>query len=368
MNKKKLMALGGAVVVLAILAFAALKFMSAKEEQTGYIFDNKSNISFSDQAKARDLLRQDLAAAQARGLTAATAAPNSGQFANIDLHKYFAEGLEVGPYTLKYFKYLTKLFKDSPNMDAALKSVKDFLYAQLPPEEAERVYKLYEQYLRCEIDLMGKMKDWGNPTNPEDIIAFLRRIQDFRRERMGAEVADAMWGGEIKMREYAIRRGAIVKDENLYGAEKEKKIKELSGSMWGEEANLVEDYNKPYNRYQERLAMYQKDLAEMQNEEDKKALDHKFREEFFTPEQVKRLDDVDAQLAVEKKREDTFAAESAKIKEDAGLSEEEKQKKLDSLIDKTYGDQAEEARRRMAIEKGREDLIRQHEGEVQTQQ
>lgn len=150
-----------------------------------------------------------------------------------DLEKYFAGEFVVTPYTLQYFIHLTSLFGDAKSLEEALELAREFIFSQMPPEQAQKVFELYKNYLETELALAEIQRDWGVPQTVEDVIDLLRQIQEFRRERLGRAVADALFGPDIKVREYALRRGAIVRDEGLYGAQKQALIAGLSRDMWG---------------------------------------------------------------------------------------------------------------------------------------
>ena len=212
--------------------------------------------------------------------------------------------------------------------------------------------------MNYQISLADKTKEWGTPRTAEEAIALLHRLQDYRREVFGRENADALFGASVKAQEYPLRRGAIVSDKDMYGAEKEKKLKELDRAMWADEANSVEAYAKPYTRYQEKLKIYQKDLSEMKTDDERQSRIRQFREEFFTADQVKRLDEVDRVIADEQKKEDNYRALEQRIRSDPNLDGDEKEQKIRELQDRTFGDEADAFRRRQAIERGLEQVGR----------
>ena len=63
--------------------------------------------------------------------------------------------------------------------------------------------------------------------------------------------------------------------------------------MWGDKADTIDNDTEPLDRYHEKFKIYQKDMAEMTSDEERQAKIRQFREELFTPEQARRLDDVD---------------------------------------------------------------------------
>jgi lipase chaperone LimK len=343
------------VIVLVAVFAAAVTAVFWRTRDTGpqgYVFEKNYGVKFADAVKARGML----AGSEAQGVTAGVS-PAAG----INLHDFFTKDFAANPFTLKFFRYITQLFSGCKTRAEALKKARDYIFSQLPPAEAEKVYALYVKFIDSEVALVNAQKNWGNPKTPDEVIALLRKAQDLRREQLGAETADALFGPEVKIKEYQVRRGAIVGDTSLYGAEKEKRIAQLTQDMWGNEAAQVEDYGNSYNRYQEKRAIYQKDLDEQPSDAARAAKDQQFRQEFFNPHQVTALNNVDAQLAAEQKAEDSFKAARAQVENDQTLTPEQQQQKIKDLGVQMLGQEnADALSRREAIEKGKEDLMKSH--------
>jgi len=153
----------------------------------------------------------------------------------------------------------------------------------------------------------------------------------------------------VMLQEYPIRRGVIIGNQELYGAEKEKKLNDLKKDMWGDEADTVDNDTEPLDRYNEKLKIYQRDMAEMTSDEQRQAKTRQFREEIFTPEQLQRLDDVDRVAADEKKNEQDYLARENEIKNNNNLNVDEKAQKISDLQDQMFGSEAEAFRRRQRI-------------------
>ncbi|MFP4474592.1 MAG: lipase secretion chaperone [Desulfatibacillaceae bacterium] len=349
------------VVAITVVAVVAVQFyLGTLEDDSGYIFDKSHNIRLEDVAGARKSVnftsgRDASASADADGLTES----NKSSSRTIKVDEYFAGddrfGVVVDSYTLKYFKHLQSMFEDSRDLEGHLQEVKAYLLSQFPREEAARLFEIYEKYLRTEMELAQQQRNWGAPQSAEDVVAMLRRIQEFRREKLGRELADALYGADVKAREYAVRRGSIVGDDTLYGAEKEEMIGRLNEDMWGDEAEAVNTYPKPYNQYREKLEMYKKDLEELPGEALREERIREFREQYFEPEVVERLEDVDRQIAQEDDLEQQYREKEQEILADQEMPEEQKQEAVQRLQEQTFGDQAEAFRRREAM---RQDLER----------
>ena len=328
MNKKKVFAaLGLALLVIIVISLVVRKNSSSRE----FVLDKNNSIKLKDIETYYK--RVDF---------------NDGS-----VKDYFSDKI-INPYTLKFFQSLEKKFSDSKDLDGHLDAVRRYLYSVMPAEEADKLMAVYETYMKYQMSLADKTKQWGTPTTAEEALDFLRKIHQYRRDTFGKENADALFGVSVKAEEYPIRRGMVVYDEKLYGAEKEKRLKELNKEMWGDEANSVEEYTNSYNRYLEKQAIYKRDLAEMRSDEDRQAKIKEFRQELFTPEQVARLDDVDKQIESDKKKESDYLVQENRIKSDPNLDGPDKEEKIKALQDQVFGDEADAFRRRQAIEKGME--------------
>jgi len=274
------------------------------------------------------------------------------QSVNEDPRKYFSRDI-VNVYTVRFFKFIQNQM-EFITREKHLHEVKKYLNSVLDPQKAIEMFALYEKFLDYEIGLREKSKSWSQPRTTEELLMYLQNIHDYRREIFGDEIADAMWGAEVKAREYSIRKNAVMFDKDLYGAEKEKRIGELKQEMWGTDAASLEDPPQTdpekFSSYQERQAVYQKDLNEMTADQRLEKI-KEFRQELFSPEQVARLEKVDEELEADKRKEDDYYAREKEIMNDPSLDDDKKTEIIKELQDNTFGDQADAFRRRLIINK-----------------
>ncbi|MGB5218327.1 MAG: lipase secretion chaperone [Smithella sp.] len=274
------------------------------------------------------------------------------QSVNEDPRKYFS-GEVINVYTVRFFKFIETQIEFTSRKEH-LKAVKAYLHSVLDPQKADEMFALYEKFIDYEIGLYEKSKSWGQPKTADELLRFLQTVQDYRRDVFGADIADAMWGAEVRAKEYTIRKNGITGDPNLYGAEKEKKIAVLKEEMWGEDAALIEDPPQTdpekYTSYQEKQVIYQKDLQELP-EEQRLGKIKEFRKEYFSPEQVARLEQVDAQLETDRKKESDYYAQEKEIMNDPSIAADQKAEAIRELQNSTFGEEAEAFRRRLNIQK-----------------
>ncbi len=273
------------------------------------------------------------------------------QFDNTAIGKFFS-GNVVTPFTVKFFKFLQRRFRDM-DFEAHLRAVEQYLNQTMDPQRAAEMFELYKKFIQYEKSLAETAKGWSPPRTPQDAIKYLRNIQDYRRNYFGKDMADTLFGAQVKHQEYSLRKQAIIGEKNLYGADKEKQIQKLRQDMWGDDASTIDSSLRPYDNYREKIAIYDKDLGEL-NETDRKAKIREYRQEYFTPDQVERLDKVDEQLETEKRTEEDYRTKEQKIMSDPNLNQDEKAQKVQELQNELFGEEAEAFRRREVIRQAEE--------------
>lgn len=360
-KNKKIVAGIGVALLLLILGYW---LFPKGNEPSEYIFDNSYKISLDDVKRSRKSLPVKPSATLdiSKNQTTAPSAPAEGvqTDAGLDLKTIFKDGLINSYTTLKYFKHMEHLFRKSATPGEHLDNVRDYLFSQFPESEAQILFDTYKNYLQCEIDLAEEFTNLTSAKSTQEAIDILKKIQEFRRERLGAELADKLYGTDVKAKEYAFRRADIVGDDTLYGDTKAELLQKLNTDMWGEDADAVEKHPNEYNRYREKMLIYKKDLDELGSEESRQAKIKEYRKEFFTPEVVKKLDEVDQQIAAEKHNETLYREKEKQILESTGLTEENKKQKLEKLQDEMFGDESEAFRRSEAMRTGLEKLQKEY--------
>jgi len=364
-NKKKFIALAGLLLLLILIGFWLYPRETENEYivETGYIFDQSHNISLDDVQKARKALphiSDHQPGGNGTGDAAKTKTPEAST--GIDIRKIFAEGLINSYTTIKFFKHLETSFKDSANLGEHLDQVRQYLFSQFSESEAQQLFETYQKYIECEMALADEFRSFGLVRTPEDAVAVLKRIQEFRRQHMGEELADQLFGADVKAQEYAFRRAAIVGDKNMYGPEKQALLIKLNADMWGPEADAVEAYPNEYIRYQEKLKIFDKDLSEISSEEGRRKKIREFRTEFFTPEVVQRLDEVDVQIARETRQEELYREQEKALLENTALTEEQRTARVQRLQNEMFGEEAEAFRRSETMRIEREKMMKEYEG------
>lgn len=350
-KNKKVLALLGMIIIL----IAGTGIFLEKRSSAEYIFDKDDGIGMNDVQKLRENVNfEGLNPSEMLVPVKSKAIAQSGLDSSEKTDSEWSDGR--GPMVLKYFRFLQSKFNSATNLATHCSEVWNYLISAMPQQEAERIFAIYRKYLDCEIQLATKVSEMGQPKTLNEILDNLAQVQDFRRQMLGDEMADGLYGAEIKTREYSLRRGSIVGDNDLYGADKEDAIKRLTSDMWAESSEQVQAVQTPYNRYREKLEIYRKDFNEMGSEEEREERISEFRNQFFSPETVARLESVDMQIKSEKATESLYREKEAEVKSSASLSEKEKKETLESLQARYFGEDSEAFKRREAIRLGGEEL------------
>jgi lipase chaperone LimK len=367
-KNKRIVSFIGLLVLSFLIGFW---LYPAKHEDGEYIFDKSYQISLEDVQKARTPLSFDKSAQQTGFLPddstenqePETDAPQQ-KLSPEDLKKIFSEGLINSHTTFKYFKHLEHMFRKSASIDEHLELVKKHLFSEFPESEAQQLFDTYKKYLECEIALLEEYRNLSNVKSMNEAIEMLKKIQEFRRSRLGKDLADKLFGADVKAKEYAFRRADIVGNNALYGKEKEDLLKKLNEDMWGDESNAVEKFEPDtpiaWQRFNEKQAIYQKDLDELASEDAKEARIKEYRTDFFSPDVVKRLEEVDQQIAVEEQTEIAYRDKEKAIIEDKAMPEDEKNQKIKTLQDQMFGEEADAFRRRETMRIELEKMAKEH--------
>jgi len=222
------------------------------------------------------------------------------------------------------------------------------LIARFKPAEAQQLYAHYQKYLACQIAIVNDSRFETKSMDPKELLVQLYHIQNFRREKLGRETADALFGKEVKDHEYLLRRLIIIGSPEPYGKEKEQRLQKLKSDMWGDKAISIGEDQEPYNLYELKMQLYARDLSEM-SENNRKLKIEEFRKEFFTPEQIDRLHQAEAEVAAEDEILRRYRAEEKKIREADGMPEDQRNQAIKTLQDQYFGSEADAFRRREAI-------------------
>jgi lipase chaperone LimK len=318
------------ILGVAVAACLTVYFWPSPKDvpiKAGYIIDKNKDIGLKDLLKVI----------------------GKNDFSSEEINQYFSQGV-VNDYTVCFFKSLQWRFRSSTDLDSHYEEVCGYLSSQKPPvKNAEALCELYKQFTEYEMGLEKAMKSWGNPRNASEALAFLKREQEYRRDFFGPYLADALFRSEIKSQEYSIRRSAIVNNSTLYGDVKMRLIDDLNREMWGDEAGEIDKasiMSEPYNKYREKLVIYDRDLAEMKPVE-KDYFILKTRKEFFSEDVVKKFEELDAEKELDKQKLAEYYQREQEIISNPRIPERDREQAIRGLQFEMFGREGSLAFRRM---------------------
>lgn len=331
--KKKTIAVFLVLSVMMIwFGSAFFKKTSVSPHEKAYIFDRNSGI------KPGDIVLLQ------KGKTDKPETPQS----------MFLEALPenrlANSSTLRLFRFFDKEFVGNPeDMTGSYANLENLLAAFAPKEKIGQLIERYRKYVDCEKALADQEFPGLKSGDLETVVDTLREIQEFRRQKMGADLADGLFGAEIKSQEYSVRRGGIVNDNSMYGREKEVALQNLNLDMWGGEAEEIDKARPSFSRYNEHLKIYEKDLSEIKTEEERNNIIREFRNTYFSSEAVARMEAADEKARAEDKRENEYNQKEKLIMADDSLKPEEKKNALYHIQDEIFGEGAENFRTRLSL-------------------
>lgn len=279
----------------------------------------------------------------------------SKNFTEQNVKAQFAGGV-VNQDTLNFFRFLDNLFKNAKDAPDSLEQARKYLFSVLPPDRAGQMLELYKKYINYQIGRQSNFRGVMKTGKPDEALVNFEKIKAERRAVFGREDADIIFSASEKTEEYTIRRQMILADENLSGLEKERRLRLLHDAMWGEEAMPFDVNSSAYSRYQEKLIIYQKDLASARTDAEREAMLEKFRREIFTPDELQRMEEAKSASSKEAKLKENYYAREKEILNNTAISREVKDMKIRELQDETFGEEAEPFRRQQDIQKGLEEL------------
>lgn len=252
--------------------------------------------------------------------------------------------------TVMLFRSLEQKFavQSVRSMDEHLSKVQKYLRDQFHETEAMWLFELYQKHLACEMQLANHPQYQFSDFDSGHHLILLNKAHNLRRRKIGRETADVLYGREVKEREYLLRQAMIIGDQSLFGKEKEKRLQKLKVDMWSDAEEMPPDDPNPYNRYQIRLQLYQKDLTGL-DEGARRMKIEEFRKDFFSGEQMKKLAAVDDRIAEEQEMLKRYRLAEREILLKKYITQAEKNKRITDLQDEFFGRDVEAFRRREAM-------------------
>lgn len=198
------------------------------------------------------------------------------------LKEYIAIRL-VNRGTAEYFRFLQTHFNQGGSLQENTELIHQHLITTLPRDKGEELFELYKKFVNFEFEIAEETKDWEMPESADETLELIEKMQRVQQQYFGEEVADQLFGGDLKGMEYNARRAGILNDRITSGIEKEAMLKQLDRDMFGEEAETLDEKKNPYNLFEEKLFVYKNDLDEMTPSEKEEKI-KELRELYLPPQ------------------------------------------------------------------------------------
>lgn len=202
----------------------------------------------------------------------------------------FRESIE-NPHTTTIFKSLQHRFKaDIDDLEIHFQEVRKYLLSQVDAAKVDKIMALYRKFTDYEVSLVEKAPAWGQVavSSKAEAKELLDTIYQDKVAFFGNDTADALFGEEYRWQVFDMEKHEIVRNDALYGREKEDRIRELKKEIWGEGVN-VSEMKSPMQRYEEKCRLYKLDLEKMSPEQRAETL-KRFRHVTLPPAAARRLD------------------------------------------------------------------------------
>lgn len=217
----------------------------------------------------------------------------------MSLRELFKDSI-INKHTIKITDALRLKFGDSiDDMNTHFRQVEDFIRTQINDEAKVRdLMSFYSKYTKYEMDQVYDPHPlWmETPENPDAAIALNTHKQGYLRGIFGQDVADTLWGHEMKAYEYKMKELEILR-ENIYGAQvKEQLIADLRKEYF-ESDDTASEQNTPMDydaQLYVKLAIYADELMAMTDEERNNKI-REFRNEIYPSGQAEQMEILDGQ-------------------------------------------------------------------------
>jgi len=260
--------------------------------------------------------------------------------------------------TVRNFKALRTKFKDVRSIeDLCNKVYADFLQ-HYSKEEADVLLKVFKAYLSCEFSMSSETSKWKVPNTADGLQGYIDNAFNFRKNRLGDKIAERLYGVEHHKLTFKVQKAIIAKNSELYGKEKEKMIDKLASDIWGNEYDkaLHAESSRPYEVYKEKLALYKKDMSEMDDDQKKKMI-NQFKQELLSPKLIQNLEEAEKMTHQASQEGKAYLDAKQQILNDSNLSSEEKDKKVKALQEEVFGKNLEAFQRAESLSKKMKDSL-----------
>ena len=256
---------------------------------------------------------------------------------------------EKGEDVRALFAWLTQTFGQVADLVGHLDAVRGWLMENYDAESAEAILAVYEPYIRSEMELAEYLAVQSLPRTREARLAFWEDIRNFRIAYMGEVHTEWLFGREMAESRYRTERVDIVSDPGMTSSEKLQALEKLDAAYAAEREEGPPVSQNAYQQYRELLEVHKRDLAHMASDGERQERIRTLRLETFPEDVVARMEAAEYHIRTEEEREKAYRNERNSLAEDSRLDAEEKNRQVEQLQARYFGEDAESIRRRERI-------------------
>lgn len=317
MNKK-----AGIGIALVLVVAAVLYSM---------LFDGSGGLTRESPASTGRALSTTVAAsahqAPSSFTTGVEGLPNSLQGTDVDgeLEVDASGHLKITNGLRHVFDYFLSAMGEEP-LESILARVRAYIRHKLPPvaaTEAEHIFEAYISYKRG-LDTIHQAQNTANGSiDIEAVRRQMQQVQALRTQYLSPAVITAFFGDEDAYDHYTLVRIELMQNKNISAAQRAQQLSALEQQL----PAATQAAMKTINQYQNLEAMQ----ADWKKRGGTAAELRQIRENLVGAEATDRLEALDVERAGWDQRMNTWYGERASILANKNMSEEDRQRQLDSL-------------------------------------
>jgi len=342
--------LSGSFIILTIFIIGSIFFLGRTDKNRFFLDEvsKKNSQPISSSHKPVSKVSTAIKKITIRSKT------NVGKISKSDLDIALESKMNI----LSLFKSLQRIFIKSTDLGSHLNDVYDYLMKNFDKKTAEALFKIYSKYIKCDQLLSSKMPSLTNVESLQDVLNAIDYVSDFRKDYLGDQLYNALYADSATKKKFIVKRNYILKNKDLYSYEKKAQIEDLNNenNTYAKEVEPV----RPFDKYQEALNLYSKDLTEMSPDEIKEKKEA-LKEEIYPEGTLERLKLLHAKDSIYNKKVSNFYSNKEEIESDDSLTDKEKIEKLEKMQASTFtSNELDRFKRNEAIKKGRQALLEKY--------
>jgi lipase chaperone LimK len=152
----------------------------------------------------------------------------------------FAGGLTIDRDTRAALEALSTALPDGAS-EVDMQKLESTLRKGLPPEDADKAIKLFQDYRGYQADMKLELPALGNPGSQEASDAYFDRILQVQRKHFDEATAKALFGQDIQNARLGSLASLINRDSGLSPAQRKEQLDALRALLPADQRSLIPD-------------------------------------------------------------------------------------------------------------------------------